>query len=308
MLKRLIRAIRYFFTLNKAEQRGIVVLVFLILLVSTVYFVLPFFFKSSQTDLTEFKTEINSFREEQQEIRDSIRIIYLQNSGQMDRELALRKIKPFKFDPNKLPAEAWKAMGLTKKQIRSIKNYEAGGGHFRRKTDLKKMRAISDIEYEILEPYIQIKSPFMSGDERYLGDRKESYYKRLEINKADSALLVKRLRLAPWLAARVVKYRNLLGGFYQAQQLREVYGFDSLALVKRRDAIRVDANLVKTLDLNKASFKELVRHPYISYELTQYIVNTRKKNSFKSIEVLQQSPLVSESLFFKVKPYLSVSE
>ena len=308
MLKRLRHIIRLFFTLSKGEQSGIIVLLILILLVSTAYYTLPFVFQPDKEDFTAFEKEIASFREEQQKVHDSIRIIRLQNAGQMDRNLPSQKIKPFKFDPNKLPVEAWEALGLTDKQIKSIKKYEANGGTFRWKKDLKKMYAISEIEYELLEPYIKIKSRFEPKDEKVIGNR-NAFYAHVEMNKADSALLVKRLKLAPWLAARVVKYRNLLGGFYQKQQLSEVYGFRSSEVAKRGKAIRVDATLIQKLNLNNSTFKQLVRHPYISYELTQYIVNTRKANGgFKSIQEIEESPLVSESLYLKLKPYLMLGE
>ncbi len=53
-------------------------------------------------------------------------------------------------------------LGLTDKQISTIKNYEAAGGKFKRKEDLKKIYSISDIEYKILEPYINIPSLYKS--------------------------------------------------------------------------------------------------------------------------------------------------
>ncbi len=310
MLKRLRRAIEYFLTLSKGERRGIIVLVILILLATAAYFLLPFFIKQGSKDYKKFEQEIVSFREEQQKLHDSAYIIRLQNTGEIDRDLASQKIKPFNFDPNKLPEEAWEALGLTEKQIKSIKKYEAKGGTFRSKKDVKKMYAISEAEYELLEPYIKIKSRFKAREEKNLGKKNWSpNYSYIEINKADSSQLVSHLKLAPWLAVRVIKYRNLLGGFYQKQQLTEVYGFDSIALVKRKKVIRVDETLIHKLDLNNSTFKQLVRHPYISYELTKYIVNTRKsKGNYNSIEQLKETPLVSESIFFKLKPYLKVGE
>ncbi len=272
---------------------------------------LPLFFKADTTDYQKFEKEINKFREAQQEIHDSVRIEILQNSGEMDRELANLKIKPFLFDPNKLPVEAWKEMGLTDKQIKSIKNYEAKGGKFRRKEDLKKMYAISEIEYELLEPYIRIQSHFRTKTVREIEKEKNrnAYFSVIEINRADSSMLVARLKLAPWIAGRIIKYRNLLGGFYQKQQLYEVYGFDSAAVAKRSKSIRVDTSFIQKLDLNKSTFKQLVRHPYISYKLTKYIVNTRKaKGQFHSINEIKESPLISEALFYKLGPYLKVSE
>jgi DNA uptake protein ComE-like DNA-binding protein len=310
MLKRIIRAFRHFLTLSKSEQRGIIALLILILLTLSAYYLLPFFIKTGNSDVTEFKKEIADFRQSQQNIHDSIRIINLQNSGELDRELAHQKLKPFPFDPNKLPEEAWAAIGLTERQIRSIKKYEANGGKFRRKEDLKKMYAISNVEYEILEPYIRIKSRFEPKEEKVIGNKGSStYYSYVEINKADSAMLVKRLKIAPWLAARVIKYRDLLGGFYQKNQLMEVYGFDSVAVAKRSRVIRVNTSLIQKLDLNNSTFKQLLRHPYISYQLTQYIVNTRtSKGEFNSIEQIKESPLVSESLYLKLKPYITTGK
>lgn len=311
MIKQTRQAIQHFFMLSKSEQRGTISLIILILIILAGYYLLPLAFKTEQRDNQEFEKEINSFREAQQEIHDSVRIEILQNSGALDRELANQKIKPFFFDPNKLPVEAWKQLGLTDRQIKSIKNYEAKGGKFRRKKDLKKMYAISEVEYEILEPYIRIISHFKTKSTREveIERRNNAYFSLIEINKADSALIVKRLKLAPWIAGRIIKYRNLLGGYYQKQQLAEVYGFDSIALARRSNAIRVNTDYVQKLDLNKATFKQLVRHPYISYKLTQYIVNTRKtKGQYKSIDEIQESPLVSEALFYKLGPYLVIGE
>lgn len=310
MLKRIIQAIKQFFTLTKSEQRGVIVLVILILITTTVYYALPYFFKSEFIDHSEFKQEIADFREAQQHLRDSIRIERLQNTGELDRNLANQKLKPFPFNPNKLPEEAWKALGLTDKQIKSIKNYEAKGGKFKRKEDLKKMYAISAIEYEILEPYIRVPSLFLTKTDKEIEKeyRGSGIYKAIEINRADSARLEASLKIPGWLAARIVKYRNLLGGFYQAEQLAEVYGLDSLAVVKRSKSILVDQSLIQKLDLNKSSFKQLVRHPYISYKLTKYIVDKREQAAFKSIEDIKESPLVTEPLFYKIRPYLVVSE
>ena len=47
-------------------------------------------------------------------------------------------------------------LGLSEKQANSIKSYEAKGGKFRSKADVKKMFVISAEKFEELEPYIQI--------------------------------------------------------------------------------------------------------------------------------------------------------
>ena len=146
--------LRAFFTLNKGEQRGILILSFCIVLVLIVNLFIPVFIEDTPSDISQFKQNIAAFRKIQQGLSDSIRIERLQNRGELDLALAEQKLKPFPFDPNGLPAELWKKIGLTDKQIKSIKNYESKSGRFRRKEDLKKMYAISDVEYQVLEPYI----------------------------------------------------------------------------------------------------------------------------------------------------------
>jgi len=315
MSKRYKHFVNTFFTLNKSEQRGIFILVALILIVLSMNLLMPYFFQTEKTDPSAFFNEIENFRQSQQFITDSIRIERLQNRGELDYTLANEKLKPFPFNPNRLPEELWQKIGLTKKQIKSIKNYEAKGGKFRRKTDLKKMYAISEIEYTILEPYIRIPSSFKSRSESQIIDDKLKYentkrlrttYKLVEVNTCDSTALTNNLKLSPWLARRVIKYRTLLGGFYSKIQIAEVYGFDSAQLARRMNFISVDTSKIQKLNINTGTFKQLLRHPYVSYEITQYIVNTRlEKGPFKSTEALMDDEVVSEMLYRKLRYYLT---
>ena len=62
----------------------------------------------------------------------------------------------FKFDPNNLPAEKWQQLGLSEKQVATIKNYEAKGGRFYKKEDVAKIYAITADDYKRLASYIDI--------------------------------------------------------------------------------------------------------------------------------------------------------
>ncbi len=310
MLKKLRRWFTLFLTLNKSEQRGILLLIILICAIGLINLLLPHMTGNhEQTETDAFKNEIEQFVAAQQIAEDSIRIEKLQNRGELTEELALQKLTPFPFNPNNLPEEAWAKLGLTQKQIKTIKNYEAKGGKFKNKEDLKKMYSISDAEYMILESYINIPPEFKTRVSQ--SEKKPSVksvrYLSTEINAADSATLVHSLHLSPWIARRIIKYRNLLGGFSTPEQLKEVYGFDSLLYRKTRRYIMIDTSLIVKLDINKAGFKEILRHPYISYDITKKIVNYRAKNGpFTSTEQLTGADILSESLYIKLEPYLSV--
>ena len=122
MLQKVNTFIKSFLSLNKSEQRAIIVLVFVIVTIIAINLSLPYFTKSDSNDLTAFKNEIDKFREKQQIIADSVRIKQLQNSGKLNKELAAQKLNPFPFNPNQLPEAAWMQIGLSERQIKTIKN------------------------------------------------------------------------------------------------------------------------------------------------------------------------------------------
>lgn len=311
MLSNIKQWFRSFFTLSKSVQRGILFLIILIIILIIINLLLPYFVNNTNTDFSEFKSEIEEFRKTQQTIADSIRIEQLQNRGELDEVLAKQKLKPFPFNPNMLPEEAWTELGLSEKQIKTIKNYEAKGGKFRKKEDLKKMYCISDAEYNILESFIRIPSEFKSkpSPSKKKTVKKKIRYLTLEINSADSSAFVTSLKMAPWIAKRVVNFRNILGGFSKAQQLKEVYGFDAAYYNKIEKYITIDTSLITKININISSFKEILRHPYISYDITKEIANHRKKEGpYKSTNQLIDLGILSESSFIKLKPYLSVNK
>jgi len=311
MLNSIKQWFKSFLTLSKSVQRGILFSIILIIILIVINLLLPFFVTNTHVDFSEFKSEIEEFRKSQQNIADSIRIEQLQNRGELDEILAKEKLKPFPFNPNMLPEEAWSELGLSEKQIKTIKNYEAKGGKFRKKEDLKKMYCISEAEYNILESFIRIPSEFKSkpSPSKNKPIAKQFRYLTLEINAADSSALVNSLNIAPWIAKRVVNYRDILGGFSKAQQLKEVYGFDPTFYNKIEKYISIDTSLITKININTASFKEILRHPYISYDITKGIVNQRKnKGPYESTIRLIELGILSESLFIKLSPYLSVNQ
>ncbi len=272
---------------------------------------MPIILKSeSKLNYQEHKTAIDLFLKEQQLIGDSIKIEILQNSGNVDYEIASQKIKPFDFDPNKLPIEAWKKMGFTDKQIRTIKKYESKGGKFKRKEDLKKIYSISDIEYGIIEPYIKIPSAYKSKTGKIIKKKKghrKVKFKNVEINNSDSLELINSLGLSPWLAKRTIAYKRLLGGFHNISQLKEVYGMSDSIFNSIQKYITIDTNELKKIDINRIEFKELLRHPYFDYNTTKSLFKTRNKiGSFSNMGEIKMVNGINDSIYNKVYYYLYI--
>lgn len=98
---------------------------------------------------------------------------------------------------------------------------------------------------------------------------------RVNLNTADTSRLQMLHGIGPSFARRIVKYREMLGGYYDISQLLEVFGMDSARLDMFREQIILEADSIRKMAVNEAEFGELLRHPYLDYETVKDIVNYR---------------------------------
>lgn len=305
--------IKSFLTLSKFEQRGIVVLVALLAIISAVNFLVPLTFRPRHYSNKEFQKEVSRFKAAQKHLEDSLKIVNLQNHKQLTSTQAKARLHPFPFDPNHLTVEQGIKLGLTQKQIQHIQHYLEKGGRFRKKSDFKKMYCISEVEYKILSPYLNL--PKVYQKRTYKGYPKRSVTPVIklppgsfEINTCDTSQLVEKLHLKPWLALRIIKYRKLLGNFCSLEQLKEVYGLKKSEYQEIKKYLTCDSTMVKKIDLNHASFRQLFHNPYLDYKTTQKIVNTRKDiHGYKKLGELITRAGVPDSVYMKVRHYLYIA-
>ena len=296
--------IRSFFTLNKSEQRGIIVLLVIILSLLLFNLLLPNFFSHKKSEFRTYNREVSQFLRTQKALTDSLQLVHLQNAGKLSPEQADTKLHPVPFDPNHLSVEKGLQMGLSVRQVKIIQHYVAKGGRFRKKEDLKKIYCLSGAEYSVLEPFVRIAHSKVSASEKS-HRKKPANRMKVEINSADSVALVQKLQLAPWLARRILKYRTLLGGFYSRTQLREVYGMKTATYSAIKTFVRTDTSEIKKTDLNTATFKQLLHHPYIDYETTKELVNARRKtHGFSNFRQVQKLTGLPDTLLNKIRHYL----
>ena len=239
------------------------------------------------------------------------------NSLQPEKSAAEILLTPFPFNPNKLPDSEWKRMGMSERQIRMIKNYEAKGGKFYKKEDFAKMYCISKEEYAVLEPFINIPPIDSLSSGQHSKEKKriaesavisenEPVITPLLINQTDSLELIKIPNLSPWLAHRILKYRNSLGGFVALEQLFEVSGIDSLKFKQISTFLVIDPEQIKKLNINRLTFKELLQHPYLDYDQTKKIINYRERRGFiRTDDELRTIVGFTSSELETLKPYLN---
>ena len=176
--------------------------------------------------------------------------------------------------------------------------------------DLKKIWGLSSQKCDELIPFVKINSSFQSvSTVTQMSKKERSAYKKtiIEFNGADSILIESLPGIGPALAHRIIAYRNKLGGYYEVEQLKEVWGLQDSVYQKIKEKIIVNAAAIQKINVNQVSFEQLKAHPYVGYKLANAILNFRNQHgTFKSLEDIQKIILINEEIYNKISHYLVV--
>jgi competence ComEA-like helix-hairpin-helix protein len=127
----------------------------------------------------------------------------------------------------------------------------------------------------------------------------------IDINTADSTAWVALNGIGPGFAKRIMTYREKLGGFYQVDQLKEVYGLDSIWVNENKAILKVGAGIYRFLKINQVEWKDF-RHPYLPYGQSKVILAYRKQHGMlKDFEALEKIQLLDLVAWRRLRPYLS---
>lgn len=218
-------------------------------------------------------------------------------SAPVETKYAVSGIK--KFNPDTLSSSGWQGLGLTERQVAVIIHYKQKGGRFFTKADVAKLYSISSDKYKQLEPFIDLPE----GKSGYA--HKVKLTVPLELNSADTAMLKTVYGIGPAFAKRIVKYRELLGGFHSKQQLLEVYGVDADKYREIVSQVKVNPASIKKIDINTAEANELNRLPYLSYKQANAIVQYRLQHGeYLTANDLADIAILDAATINKIKPYL----
>jgi DNA uptake protein ComE-like DNA-binding protein len=236
-----------------------------------------------------------------------------------------RSIELFPFDPNGLSKDQWVKLGLSPRQAEAIQRYEASGGHFRSKRDVARMRAVDPVLFAQWAPYIQLPDSMPGKERRSYADeapqartwmreeheRPEPSHARIDVNTADTALLVQVRGIGPAFARSIVKYRDRLGGFHSLEQLNEVYILRDKpdAVARLKEELLLDTQAVRRFPVNTFTAEQLGPHPYAGWKVAKALVAYRKMHGpFRKLEDIKGCVLVTDSVYRKLAPYLTVEE
>jgi competence protein ComEA len=277
-LKQATKAVKNYLSVTKKEWNGMVVLLVIILIVLAAPYAYQYVHKEVPTDFKNFD-----------------KAVALLNSGKNGHGDKIANPALFKFDPNNLPAEKWQLLGLSERQIATVKNYKAKGGRFYKKEDVKKIYAITADDYRRLAPYIDIP-----------GGYAEKSNVIVELNSADSAKLTHINGIGPAFAKRIVEYRNRLGGFLTKEQLKEVYGLDEEKYSHLKNQVNINPTRITKIKINQVDFEGLRRFPYLTNKQTNAIIQYRNQHgNYKAIADMRNIVILNDDILRKIEPYLN---
>ena len=217
----------------------------------------------------------------------------------------------FYFDPNTLPAEGWKKLGLADKTIATIKKYLGKGGKFREPADIKKIWGLQEEQVNQLLPYVKIEKINNEARTRFPGYEKKEHatttFTTIEVNEADSAAFLSLPGIGPGYAMRIIKFRKKLGGFYNTAQISETFGLPDSTFQKIKSFLKISGEKIKKININTAALDEFKEHPYIRYQLANAITQYRiQHGNFKSVDGIKNIMLITDEIFLKLAPYLTI--
>ena len=304
------RWIRELFSFSRKERTGIIGLLLIIFLLIIGGKVIPLFIPEVKTDFSKWESEVNG---------------YLNRSENPVSDK--KRLNPETFDPNSVDSVTLATMGIPPKVAANWLKYINKGGKFRDKEGVKKIFGMTPGLYEQLDSFI-IFAPRSSRN--YTQESinlmaktiklvkkdtafRKLYFKKekavvfvLELNSTDSVNLLKVPGIGSILASRIIRYRNLLGGFYSVTQIREVYGLREESVPLVTPYLTVDPSVIKTFNINFSTIQELGHHPYIGYKTAKKLLRLRDmKGKFLIPDDL--APVVTSDSLKRLVPYLKFS-
>lgn len=333
-----------FFSYTRKERTGIIVLVCLILATIIVPSFLPSpVMEVDNASFEQLRAQLARLESEHPVTTDSVAVASGYHRAYTGHEEP-RSAALFRFDPNTLPAADWERLGIRARTATTIRNYVSHGGRFRRPEDLYKIYGLAKEEAERLMPYVNIPEsdqfaskanatreqgrystesyatpPETTGGQRtppYTRNRDKvapgkfqsgSMPATIDINAADTSAFIALWGIGSKLAARIVNFREKLGGFHRVDQVGETYGLPDSTFQSIKDKLQCPQPVLRTININTADADLLDQHPYISRSQAYAIVRYREQHgSYQAVDQLLQITILTSDNLEKMRPYLTV--
>ena len=256
------------FWYNKSQRNGVFLLVILIGLLQLLIYIDVFssdeVIDTNQTELLAFQNQI-----------DSLKAI----------EIEKRKPKIYPFNPNYITDYKGAQLGMSLQEIDRLLAFRKTNKFINSKKEFQKVTKVSDALLDKISSNFKFPDWVVKRTQQKLNPSlqrtKQSVYNKqvlstTDINKATAKDFKTISGIGVAFSERIIKYRSKLQGFSFESQVDEVWGLDKKLAEKLVSTFKIiEKPRIKKRNVNTVTFKELLRNPYIDYELCKNIFNYR---------------------------------
>lgn len=274
--------IKSLFAFDKKQQRGIFVLLILLIIVLASYFYLKQIPNEVIVldDTSAYQSKLDSLATIQQRRRDTI----------------------YPFNPNYITDYRGYKLGLSVEEIDRLHRFRESGKWVNSKKDFQRVTKVNDRWLDSISPYFKFPDWVTNPKKSYTTDYTSFQDRKVvakDINSASQDELKKVYGIGPALSGRIIEERDRIKGFIDISQVSSVYGLTDSTMIQLRKHFYVTApSGFKKIALNTATAEELLTIPYFNDYLVDKLVEQRTlRDGFKSWDkVLLTSRFPQEKL------------
>ena len=259
------------FWYTKSQRNGIFLLIIIIVILQIFLFINPF---SSDEIVDINQPELVAF---QQQI-DSLKAAELEN----------RNPKIYPFNPNYITDAKGEQLGMSLTEIDRLLAFRKTNKFINSKEEFQQVTKVSDSLLNNIAPYFKFPDWVVERNKKLNkvsnktekrvveSDGKKNQPSTLDINKASVYDFLTIEDVDEKLAQRIINYRSKLQGFSFLTQIYEVYKIDKNTADQITSTFTIiEKPIIQKKNINTIEFKELLKNPYIDYELCKKIFEYR---------------------------------
>ncbi|NQV53777.1 MAG: helix-hairpin-helix domain-containing protein [Flavobacteriales bacterium] len=296
------QVLRNYFTFNRRERRGIILLLAVlgVLLCVQVWLRMT----PSALEVTDALDPSMVFVEDPRVSRQAFLDTMVDPEDSVEVSRSLDGVVWHPFDPNTATSEDLHALGLDERIAERLVHFREKGGTFSGVADLHVVYGMDSSWVDAAASYVTIEvSPMQEQKQK---EREEKVQMALiDLNRADTTALMSIRGVGAFYAREVVKLRDRLGGFFRYDQLLDVYHMRDETLTNIAENSFIDTTLVTKININACSVDPLGKHPYLTWKQAKVIVSYRQQHGpYSHPREITNTRMVSDSIYLKIAPYL----
>ena len=222
----------------------------------------------------------------------------------------------YPFNPNYLSDFKGYTLGMSVKEINRLFDFRSQNKYVNSPEEFQEVTQVSDSLLGIISPYFKFPDFRSYENKQYITEDKLQSPKK----KLSSALEIKDLNAASLeelksiygigdkLSARIVKFRDRLGGFLVEEQLYDVYGLEPDVVERALEQFKIlEPPTVEKININSASGQEISALVYINFDVAKRIVEYRNiKGAIESFDELSEIAEFPIDKINRIKLYLTL--